>query len=248
MPYNDTPLQPTAVAPSDAPRLTVPDSPDVAFQGFSGEAFSILERLRAHPHIEQYRKEKEDIRTYLKDPFERYRDDLVVNIILPNRLDLETERNVFSRLLKNDFGAGGCHHHLWMSFYRRRRTRLTDIQLAHTIRPEGLRIAVFAGKQAQHLFKQAHTRILNRPRAFVNLVNPLLSSGSYVFSYVGRTMERSDCTRALGDLPDELKSADGFAVHRTFPAAEVVRRGGRILQPVLETVADLWPVYRFLLS
>ena len=59
----------------------------------------MLDRLRDEPHIDQYKSEKPGVTDHLKAPFRRYRDDLVVNWVLPNRLDFETERYVFSRLL-----------------------------------------------------------------------------------------------------------------------------------------------------
>ena len=122
---------------AEADAWIVPEPLDLTFEGFAPEAFAILERLRDEPHIAQYRKEKAGIKRYITEPFKRFRDDLVVNWVLPNRLDFETEKNVFSRLLKNDFGAGGCHHHLWMAFYRPGRRRLTDVQLAPCITPDG---------------------------------------------------------------------------------------------------------------
>lgn len=240
------PFQPAAIAPSEVGALIVPDDPDVTFGGFDREAFALLERLRAHPHIEQYRNDKAGIREHIKEPFKAYRDDVVVNLVLPNRIDLETERNVFSRLLKNDFGAGGCHHHFWFSFYRPNRTRLTDIQLVHSLRPSGLRIAVFAGKQADDAFQQALRIVWNDPDRCMELIHTLQDTGGYTF-----TSYRRECTRhteRLERLPADMQLVDGFALHRTLEAEEVVRLGGRIIPEVLACIAQLWPVYRFLLS
>ncbi len=51
-----------------AEKLVIADPLDLTFEGFSPEAFALLERLRQHPHIEQYRKEKEGVRRYLREP------------------------------------------------------------------------------------------------------------------------------------------------------------------------------------
>src|SRR5690554_4854342 len=107
------------------------------FEGFSPEAFYALERLRGAPTVEQLRRDRHAIRRFVQEPFARYRDELVLRWVIPNQLPLETEKGVFSRLPKNDFGAGGAHHHLWMSFYRPGHRRLTDVQRSHSLYPGG---------------------------------------------------------------------------------------------------------------
>lgn len=244
-------LDPETVPPSalDADALVIPDGLDLTFGGFGEEAFAILERLRAEPHIEQYRKEKEAIRRFLTDPFKRYRDDLVVNWVLPNRLDLETERNVFSRLLKNDFGAGGCHHHLWMAFYRPGLKRLTDVQLAHSIRPEGFEVSVFVGGYARSLVKAVRTRIHDEPARFLDLVNPLLQE-TYWLAWrtgSGAAARHGRADAPLDALPDGLLRADDLWLRARFPRAEVVAWRGALVHHALGAVRTLWPVYRFMM-
>ncbi|WP_243663954.1 hypothetical protein [Rhodothermus marinus] len=135
---------PAEVAPEE---LTALVPPVRTFEGFAPEAFEALARLKSRPHIEQYRQEKPALRRYVQEPFRRLRDDLVVNWVLPNSLALETERNVFSRFLKNDFGAGGCYAHYWMAFYRQGRRRLADVQLIVSLHADGLRVGVYAGER-----------------------------------------------------------------------------------------------------
>lgn len=233
--------------------LVVPDTPDLTFAGWAPEAFTVLDRLRAHPHIDQYRKEKEggDLARLIKEPFKRYRDDLVVNFVLPNRLDWETEKNVFSRLLKNDFGAGGCHHHKWMAFYRPGRRRLTDVQLSHSLSPDGLDIGLFVGGYAKELVAQAMTRIGNRPERFLALVDPLLERPGWRLAYAQTTTRRG--TRVvheapLGTVPNDLTQGKSLWVRRLLPREEVVSQKGDVLRLVLDTTVDLWPLYRFYLT
>ena len=128
----------------DAPdRRAAP--PDLTFGGFPAAGLDALARLKADPHIGRYREEKADLKRSVEAPFKQYRDDLALNWVIPNGLPFETEKGVFSRILKNDFGAGGAHHHLWMAFYRTGRTRLTDLQLSHAVYPDGFRWALYAG-------------------------------------------------------------------------------------------------------
>lgn len=223
---------------------------DLTFEGFGGEAFEILERLRQHPHIEQYRKEKEAVRKQLQEPFKRYRDDLVVNWVLPEQLPYETERNVFSRLLKNDFGAGGCHHHLWLSFYRPGRRRVTDLQLAHTIYPDRFAVTLFVGAHMQDVFRTARRQITGMPDQFLALVNPLLREqwSFYLARGSGKARVRQEYGGPLAALPPAFEPCDSFWLRCAFPRGRVLAWGPELVGNALTAVRALWPVYGFLLG
>lgn len=246
MPAPDLPLQDPSETPAD--QLVLPDVFDLTFEGFSPEAFAILERLRARPHIEQYRQEREGIRTYVQEPFKRYRDDLVVNWVLPNQLAFETEKNVFSRLLKNDFGAGGCHHHLWMAFYRPGRRRLTDVQLSHSIAPDGFTVGLYVGDNAKDLLKQVRRRILDEPDRFRTLLNALLETELwhvYYYHGAGEQRRRLAYAEPADRVLDDLQQAKGIWIRRRFETGEVLRWQGTLVPNALDAVTDLWPMYCF---
>lgn len=225
------------------------DPLDVRFEGFGPEAFDVLEQLRRRPHIEEYRKQKPRIRAKIQEPFKRYRDDLVVNWVLPNRLGLETEKNVFSRVLKNDFGAGGCHHHFWMSFYRPGRSRLKDVQLAHSLWPEALYIVAYVGKPVPGLFRNVRRRLLREHQAFLESVNPLLQKehATLRFHYAAAG-ERLIVSEPLDQLPEEFERAKEVAVRLAITRDEVVEAGPRLIEIAIDAIVSLWPIYRFFLE
>lgn len=231
--------------------MTVREPLDLSFPGFSEEAFAILARLRAHPHIDQYRKDKPGIQDHIKAPFKRYRNDLVVNWVLPSRLALETEKQVFSRLLKNDFGAGGCHDNRWMAFYRPGYRRLTDVQLSHSLGPDGLKIGLYAGSYGTEVLEQVQAAIAQRPERFLRLLNERLRATGWTFRwYRGSGAQRQEdaVDQPLGALPEALAAAGGIGLRRCIPAAVVVSDGPYILRRVLDHLAELWPLYRFYLQ
>lgn len=244
---------PVRVDPTQLPAaaMTRPEPLDLAFEGWAPEAFAILDRLRAHPHIEQYREEKPGVQTHLKAPFKRYRNDLVVNWVLPNRLDFETERNVFSRLLKNDFGAGGCKDNLWMSFYRPGRKRLRDVQITHRISPDGFHVSLFVGGYAKDLLKQAKARIAAQPERYLSLLNPLLQEKEWRFSFrqgSGKRRETRAFVAPLDALPEDLDRAGDLFIRRHFPRERVLDWGPELVAHALDAVLALWPIYRFYLG
>jgi hypothetical protein len=234
-------IDPSAVA---VDQLQWPSALDLTFEGFGPDAFAILDRLKAAPHIAQYRTEKEGIQATIQAPFKRYRDDLVVNWVLPNRLGFETEKNVFSRLLKNDFGAGGCHHHLWMAFYRPGRRRLTDVQLSHSLSPEGFTVGLYVGDYATELACQARRRILAEPRRFLEHLNPLLENGKWRFSLYGKGRAKHGFDDPVPAVPAEVQHAEGLWIRTVFPRPQVLRWKGALVAHALEAVSALWPLYR----
>ena len=237
-----------------ADEIALPDAFDHSFAGWTPEAFEVLDRLREEPHIGQYREERDAGRLdeHIKEPFKRYRDDLVVNWVLPNRLGFETEKNVFSRLLKNDFGAGGCHHHKWLAFYRPQAgRRLKDVQLSHSLSPQGLTVGLYVGAYAKNLLRQAKERIQQDPERFLTLVNVLLERDDWYFSYhygSGANKTSSRHRQPLGGLPDDWRKADGLALRRRLPRAEVIREQENVVRRALEGILAVWPLYRFYLA
>jgi hypothetical protein len=231
--------------------MTRPASLDHSFEGWTTDVFEMLDRLRAEPHIDQYNQEKPGVTDHLKDPFRRYRDDLVVNWVLPNRLAFETEKHVFSRLLKNDFGAGGCHDHLWMSFYRPHTRRLEDVQITHRVSPDGFAVGVYVGAYATDLLEQAQRRIAEAPATYLDLVNPLVAQDGWRF-YTHRGSgenETQDVHSApLDAVPESVAGADGIYVRHYIDRAETLELGSTLVDRALDLVFDVWPIYRFYLT
>jgi hypothetical protein len=227
-----------------------PDPLVLSFEGYAPEAFETLGRLRREPHVARYRKEKEALRRYVQEPFARYRDDLVLNWVIPNALPFETEKNVFSRILKNDFGAGGSHHHLWMAFYRPPRTRLTDFQLAHAIYPDRCTVSLYAGEYARGLFESARARMLAEEDDALRLLNALIRRG-YRFSFAPHVTKPEGLPAfdaPLKRLPEGFRRAKGIWVRRAFSREDVLAWGPGLVARALEEEAALWPLYRFWVS
>ena len=217
---------------------------DLAFEGFQPEAFASLERLRREPHIDRYCEEKATLKRYVQAPFKRYRDDLAVHWVLPNQLPLETERNVFSRILKNDFGAGGSHSHLWMAFYHQRRKRLHDVQLSHAIYPDRFTIGLYVGDYAKRLLQAVRTDALRAPDAFLSDINARIEDGYFFFYYLRGRSERVICDTPLRALPEAFGQAVGLGVRKAISRDHVLALGPDLVPRALAEIDVLWPMYR----
>lgn len=226
-------------------------STDFSFNGFRKAAFEALSRLRAVPSVEQMQADRASLRREVLDPFTVYRDDIVRHWVIPRQLALETERNVFSRLVKNDFGAGGVHDHVWMSFYRHGRQRLTDVQLSHSVTPDGFSVGLYAGERSGDLFKAILLRIEAEPEGFLNLLNDLLASGYSLASArrgVTRRSVDAQWTSPLANLPDELSRARAIWLSRSIPADRVISLGPWLVCDSISALNDLEPLYAWLIE
>ena len=238
---------PVAPVPSAAPPFVRPEPLDLTFDGFPDEGFGALAALRADPHIGTYRELKPVLDRAVTAPFKRYRDDLALNWVIPNGLPFETEKNVFSRILKNDFGRGGSHSHLWMSFYRRPRKRLTDLQLSHAVYPDGFRWGLYVGDYARGLFGPARGRLATDPDA-LPVLNALLGRGyRLAFApHVTKPEGHPEFADPLDAVPDGLDRAKGIWVMRKIGREEAEALGPDLVAAAIDAQEELWPLYRFL--
>ena len=241
----DLPPVPTATPP-----FLRPDPLQLSFEGFHEDGLAALARLKAEPHIGRYQTEKAVLRTGIIEPFQRYRDDLALNWVIPNGLPFETEAGVFSRILKNDFGRGGSHHHLWMSFYRRPRKRLTDIQLSHAVYPDAFRFGLYAGDYARGLFQPARARLFREPDVALGLLNDLIAQGYRLAwaPHVTKPEGHPEVTEALDALPDGLARAKGLWVMTRLDGETMRSLGSALVARGIQAQEELWPLYRFLVE
>ena len=231
--------------PAADPPFMRPAPLDLTFEGFPDEGYEALARLKAEPHIGRYQADKEVLDRAVTAPFKRYRDDLALNWVIPNGLPFETERNVFSRILKNDFGRGGSHSHLWMSFYRPPRKRLTDIQLSHAVYADGFRWGLYVGDYARGLFGPARQRLATDPEA-LPILNALLEQGyRLAFApHVTKPEGRPEFGEPLAALPDGFARAKGVWLMKKVSRQEAQALGGGLVGAAIDAQEALWPLYR----
>lgn len=100
---------------------------------------------------------------------------------------METEHNVFSRFLKNDFGHGGAWAHYWGAFYPRGSRRLADVQLAVWLDRCRLGISFYIGDYAV-VPRERFVRNLDRHRAVLSgLMSDLLAEPGILRAWGGET-------------------------------------------------------------
>lgn len=226
--------------------VELPSEPRIEFPGFDEDAFRLLDRLRERPTILEYQKLKADLDASIMAPFKLYRDDLVVNFVLPNGLPLETERNVFSRFPKNDFGAGGAHSHLWFSFYRIGSKRLTDLQLVHSLSSDSFTVGLYLNRRMRGPWR-AFRRLLNHDfDEVVRCFGRIASEKTFTLSSADSPALSCVNPDGVAGLLTEVRS--GLWVRSVLPREEVLSLGPALSDFGISLTRSLWPAYHLILS
>ena len=102
--------------PNESPLAVTEPTPSYT-RWFTERTFELLAGLQANPKRDFYLQHKEEFRSRLEDPFKALFARVVA--LLPTEvLDrMESEKNVFARILKNDYGRGGAWPFYWGALY-----------------------------------------------------------------------------------------------------------------------------------
>ena len=110
---------------------------------FSPKAFELLKDLHDTPTKEYYQAHKVEFKTEVEKPFQTL-VHAVASQLPPKVQELmETERQVFSRFIKNDYGQGGAWDFFWGAFYPKGGKRTQDAQLLVMINYQRLEYGFF---------------------------------------------------------------------------------------------------------
>ncbi len=97
---------------------------------FTSRTFELLKGLHESPTKAYYQARKEEFKEYVEEPFQRVFRQVAQQLPAPLQAALETEKGVFARILKNDWGQGGAWPYYWGAFYPKGGKRTEDAQLS----------------------------------------------------------------------------------------------------------------------
>jgi len=130
------------------------------------QAFDLLERLRANPTKAFYDSEKDAFAEHLEQPFRDLFAELAERMPQPMRDYLETEKGLFGRIPKNDYGRGGAWPHYWGAFYPKGGKRIEGAQLFVLAQADDFRFGFDlgehspgGGEQFQRALADSHAQV-----------------------------------------------------------------------------------------
>lgn len=115
---------------------------------FSEETFELLVGLEEDPTAIYYQSNKDALRIHVEEPIQRLLRGAVALLPPSMKERMETEKRIFGRILKNDFGQGGAWPYVWGALYPKGGKRTTDAQLFVFLDAEGLSFGFWVGESA----------------------------------------------------------------------------------------------------
>lgn len=97
---------------------------------FTAQTFDLLTAIAHTPTAAFYHDHKAEFKLHVERPLQELMQRATVRLPIMLRDRMETKRNIFSRILKNDFGRGGAWDNYWGAFYPKGSRRVADCQLA----------------------------------------------------------------------------------------------------------------------
>ncbi|MFC1857667.1 McrB family protein [Thermodesulfobacteriota bacterium] len=184
----DPPIDKTKL-PTDE---TNPDCP------FNPKTFELLSGLYSTPQKDFYHANKDDFKNYLETPFQDLFHKIAKELPMEVKNYLELEKQLFSRILKNDWGKGGAWDFYWGAFYPKGGKRIEDAQLFLWINREILEFGFFIGVYGSEQNKRFLNQCKYYKESHLHILRDSLSNENFFFGRWDRKLDN-------GNVPSNLK-------------------------------------------
>jgi 5-methylcytosine-specific restriction protein B len=100
-----------------------------AAEHLSERAFALLTGLHQDPSASYYQSHKADFEKYVEGPIQNLLMRIAARVPVAMSDRLETEKRIFAKFVKNDYGRGGAWEYYWGAFYSKGAKRIAAPQL-----------------------------------------------------------------------------------------------------------------------
>ena len=215
---------------------------------FTERTFELLAQLHEDPTRDFYLKHKEAFKEHVEEPFQQLFRSVADQLLPPIAERMETERRIFARIIKNDFGRGGAWDFYWGAFYSKGGKRTEDAQLFLSINRDRLEFGFYIGEYGS---AQRNRFLRNCQENYEVLIRPLrdgLPGGALFFGeredFVGGP-EGFDTSKPRPSFEDWLRdpSEAGIRAAVFLPKEEVLQRSeAQLTQEIVDVCQGLFPL------
>lgn len=152
---------------------------------FTSATFDLLAAIARTPTAAFYLERKPLFQELVERPLQGLLRRVAVRLPGMMRDRLETQRNIFSRFLKNDFGRGGAWANYWGAFYPKGSRRIADVQLAVWMNAERVGISFYIGEYGPAPRERFLRNVRQHRRALPRLLGGLLADPRVLLSHGG---------------------------------------------------------------
>jgi len=229
-------------------KISGPSPPPLAKAVFTKRTFDLLGGLQATPTRDYYSKHKEEIRKHVERPLQILLDEVARRLPERVRAVMETEKGLFSRIPKNDWGRGGAWSFYWGAFYPKGGKRIADAQLFTWMNRDGLDFGFYIGEYGT----EARDRFIknwrqNRGFLIEALAGPLsepsLSFGGRGGSLGGEALSEAQVKSTSWREWLTDPAAAGIRAGVSLTSAQCLARSqSELIEDVHHTFASLFPL------
>lgn len=176
-------LTPITASTKHAPHILLGymANPSVAPDVISETSFQLLGQLQRRPRKEVYLYQKAAFQKQLIAPFQNIFSSAVALVPAIIREKTETKKNLFSQIIKNDYGRGGAWPHYWGALYPLGGKRTRDAQLYIYIDAHAIRFGFYIGEEGAAQRKQFLDRCRQYRRELLDLLEDFYRDAELFF-------------------------------------------------------------------
>lgn len=210
---------------------------------FTARTFELLSGLHQNPTKDFYIAHKEEFKTHLKAPFKQLLRDVIAQLPPAITDVMETEKRLFSRILKNDYGQGGAWDFYWGALYPKGGKRTTDAQLSLWIYAEKLGFSFYLGEYGTEPRERFLRNCQKYYAALIRLLRNNFTNPRLIFGYQEGITDIEEGTNITWQewlrAPDETEVDAALVLTRQ----EVLRYSAQQLRDLIaQTYQQLFPL------
>lgn len=137
---------------------------------FTPRTREIMAGLHAEPTKDYYLAHKTDLKTQVEEPFQQLMHNVAAQLPPAITEVMETEKKIFARILKNDYGQGGAWDFYWGAFYPKNGKRTQDTQLSMWMDYRFFECGFYIGAYGS----ESRQRFVRNCRTYYNQLLPML--------------------------------------------------------------------------
>jgi 5-methylcytosine-specific restriction enzyme B len=215
---------------------------------FSPRTFELLLDLHKNPTVAFYNEHREDFRAHVETPLQSLLTGVAPLLPPMMREVLETEKGLFSRIPKNDFGKGGAWPFYWGAFFAGGGKRINSAQLFVSLDRNGLEYGFSLGEYAEDQRTRFLKNVAKSRDALIAALKPHIQGNALVFATRKDEHRDPDLRRGSNTLEGWLENVSGESISvrvSVDPKTAVSLSEADLKSQVLDAFQQLFPLILF---
>ena len=238
------PVKRSTLLESGLPSVERPMVRETATAGekfFTEETFALLGGLHADPMQQFYLANKEKFKQLVEEPFQRLFDRVRDRLPPAIQQVMETEKHIFGRIPKNDYGRGGAWDFYWGAFYSKGGKRTKDAQLALWMNHEHLQCSFYIGEYGRQYRERFDSNLQKHRDELVALLEDRLTDLGILFGRPDDVEPPLD--HQVTSFAEWVDSDLGYSVRKHFPKERAIAiTAADLVTEIIEVFVAVFPL------